>query len=331
MFIEKTSFVGEPVTVGKTDADANGNFKFDFEESLGVGTYRIRVGQKAIPLILDGTEKKIEINGDLNSLENFTYTVKGCKDTEALVSTFKKVMDNQMKPEEVQQYATKEASPLLGMVIALSYFRNNPSFLEVHKEIQKKMMDNKTYAPYATDYMNFINSVEQQAQVQKSSANIKVGEMAPEIALPNPDGKTLKLSDLKGKVVLLDFWASWCGPCRRSNPHVVEIYEKYNSQGFTVFSVSLDGMEDRIRASITDSNQLQEQEASAKKKWLDAIAKDNLKWKTHVSDLKKWDCQPAKMYGVNSIPRTFLLDKNGKIAVINPSPDMLEEEIKKLL
>ncbi len=119
-----------------------------------------------------------------------------------------------------------------------------------------------------------------------------VGNIAPELAFNDPEGKTRKLSDLRGKVVLLDFWASWCGPCRKENPHVVAMYHKYHDKGFEIFSVSLD---------------------KDKNAWKGAIAKDGLVWPNHVSDLKGWASAAAKIYGVNSIPCTFLLDREGHI------------------
>ncbi|MBK8295838.1 MAG: TlpA family protein disulfide reductase [Saprospiraceae bacterium] len=165
---------------------------------------------------------------------------------------------------------------------------------------------------------------------QEATESIKVGMPAPDINLPSPKGKSYKLSDLKGKVVLLDFWASWCGPCRRANPHVVEIYNKYKSKGFTVFSVSLDGVDSRTKQQLGSEAQVKEFSNRAKEAWVAAIEKDNLTWDTHVSDLKKWESDPAKIYGVQSIPKTFLIGKDGKIVAVNPR-DNLEEEILKVL
>jgi len=124
-----------------------------------------------------------------------------------------------------------------------------------------------------------------------SEASTMIGGLAPEIKLNGPDGKPVSLSSLRGKVVLIDFWASWCGPCRRENPNVVKMYQKYKDQGFEIFGVSLDN----------DAN-----------RWKAAIQGDGLTW-YHGSDLMGWKSRPAQMYQVHSIPATFLLDKEGKI------------------
>lgn len=137
-----------------------------------------------------------------------------------------------------------------------------------------------------------------------------VGDQAPDIALADSLGKILKLSSLRGKVVLIDFWASWCGPCRHENPTVVKAYQKYEPKGFTVFSVSLDQNRD---------------------KWLAAIKKDGLIWSNHVSDLKGWQSEGAALYKVSGIPATFLLDKEGKIVAKNLRGPALENKLKELL
>ncbi len=118
-----------------------------------------------------------------------------------------------------------------------------------------------------------------------------MGGVAPDFSQNDPEGTSISLSDLRGKVVLVDFWASWCGPCRRENPNVVRMYEKYKDKGFEILGVSLD---------------------RNKEKWLQAIDQDGLEW-LHVSDLKGWQNEVAKQYGVSSVPQTFLLDAEGKI------------------
>ena len=136
-----------------------------------------------------------------------------------------------------------------------------------------------------------------------------IGAVAPDLAFENPDGKVLKLSDLRGKYVLIDFWASWCGPCRKENPNVVKLYKQYHDKGFEVYSVSLD----------RDKNS-----------WIKAIEKDNLMWTNHVSDLKYWSSEGAKIYGVSSIPSTFLIDKEGHIIGKNLRGEELANKLKSI-
>lgn len=142
-----------------------------------------------------------------------------------------------------------------------------------------------------------------------SNAQLKVGDAAPEISLPDAKGNTLTLSSLKGKVVLVDFWASWCGPCRMSNPRVVKLYEKYKGKGFEVFAVSID---------------------SKKKDWLKAVKQDKITY-TQVNDKDGWEAASAAKYKVEEIPTTFLLDKNGVIVAVDLEGKALEEKLKELL
>lgn len=135
------------------------------------------------------------------------------------------------------------------------------------------------------------------------------GKQAPDFEQADVNGKPMKLSDLRGQVVLLDFWASWCGPCRRENPNVVALYEKYKDEGFTVMSVSLD---------------------KSKPRWLQAIEQDRLVWPNHVSDLKGWGNEAAAKYGVRGIPFTVLIDRDGNIIQTRLRGAALEAELAKL-
>jgi peroxiredoxin len=136
-----------------------------------------------------------------------------------------------------------------------------------------------------------------------------VGDKAPEISLKNPEGKEISLTEMEGKVVLLDFWASWCGPCRRENPHVVKVYNEFKDEGFTVYSVSLDKSKDR---------------------WMQAINQDGLIWPNHVSDLSSWKSAGAQTYRVSSIPSTFLIDENGVIIAKNLRGQQLHNKLEEI-
>lgn len=187
----------------------------------------------------------------------------------------------------------------IAVLMFLDIFKRDQN-VALHKDVVKALSQNYPTHPL----------VQERVKIEASApASTAVGAEAPELEYPNPEGKMMRLSDLRGKVVLIDFWASWCRPCRMENPNVVKLYNKYKDKGFDVFSVSLDSNRDS---------------------WMAAIVADKLTWPNHVSDLKKWGSAGAKLYGVSSIPCTFLVDKDGKILAKNLRGAALERALKEI-
>lgn len=168
---------------------------------------------------------------------------------------------------------------------------------KVYAALDQRIKDTKS----GKDISSYFNTVK----------NTQIGVQAIDFTQNDVNDKPVKLSDFKGKYVLLDFWASWCGPCRQENPNVVAAFNQYKDKGFTVLGVSLD-------------------RPGKKEAWLKAIADDKLTW-THVSDLKFWDNAVAKQYGILSIPANFLIDPNGKIVAKGLRGDALKEKLALLL
>ena len=170
-----------------------------------------------------------------------------------------------------------------------------------------------TFVKYGEQYLDKYGAEETQ-QIVNLRTNVNklkslvIGGEAPDFSMKTPEGESMKLSDLRGKIVMVDFWASWCGPCRRENPNVVALYNKYNEKGFEILGVSLD---------------------RTKKPWLQAIEKDGLTWH-HVSDLKGWKNEVAQMYNVTSIPQTLLLDQEGKIIARNLRGEALAQRLAEI-
>ncbi len=171
-------------------------------------------------------------------------------------------------------------------------------YLDVHIKLAKSLVPYQKN-PYVLQYIKNVNSY----------SKTHIGAIAPEIALPSPKGDTIRLSSLRGKYVLVDFWASWCRPCRVESPNLVAAYNKYHDKGFTIFSVSLD---------------------NNRQSWINAIEKDDLGQWYHVSDLKGWHSSAAAAYGVTSIPSNFLLDPQGKIIARNLRGQKLQQTLEQI-
>lgn len=211
----------------------------------------------------------------------------------------------------VQQHMSSPA--VLAALNRLNIQQELPLFQQVRDSL-------RTTIPHSNYFITFRDQVDRMAQQALAAKQqeeqqamldnlIPVGSVAPDFSQATPDGQQLSLSSLRGKVVLIDFWASWCRPCRMENPNVVRVYNRYKDKGFEILGVSLDKTKDA---------------------WTGAIQQDGLAWK-HVSDLAFWNNAVAQQYGVSSIPYTVLLDREGKVLAKNLRGPALEAKLAEVL
>lgn len=340
VYFDQVFFNNQANPIEKANIDSIGVFELNVS-NLKAGIYRLRIKDQRIMMIFDGSESTITINAELKQIPNLIYEINGSTNSSLYKNIGRQLFalsrKSNLKEANIQEMVDTTSNPLVSALWAntvlppaqILVYPNPEDILTIHETAIKKISAVNSDSRYVQDYLAVLSPARTQLAMQK----IRVGVQAPDISLPSPDGKIYSLSDLRGKVVLLDFWASWCRPCRMNNPEVVRIYNKYKYRGFTVFSVSLDGLDEmtkrRFGGDEVRAAQFVEME---KQKWQNAIKQDNLTWKYHVSDLKKWDCAPAKDYGVTGIPKTFLLDKEGKIVAIDPHrTNSLEIELERLL
>jgi peroxiredoxin len=328
VYLEKIT--GQAIMIDSFIIGSNGKFKF-VGTAEKPGVYRLNFGNvRALDLVLDNTSK-VEVNIDakmrmdeyevkgseaslkikeINKILYDTYKVveglqneyaamaEGFESNEAKIALLEKkyqdAMDNQVKL--IKEFTDKNNDAIID-IYAVSYLNIDENF-EFIKSVVDKHKATIAESDYTQEYANKLDSY----------ASLAIGKIAPDIALNDPNGKEIKLSSLRGKVVLLDFWASWCGPCRQENPNNVKLYKEYNAKGFEIYGVSLD---------------------KNKEDWTKAIMQDQLTW-THVSDLKFWQSDAAATYKVESIPATFLLDQDGKILAKNLRGEQLAQFLKKL-
>ena len=341
IYLEKLAQQGVS-KVDSTTINEKGEFLMN-SFSPSIGFYRLRITDANFAMMVLDSAQKVSITGDARDLGN-TFKVEGSPDTKlfleynALAQNQKRRTDSLenifrtalvtmkldslradslskvlQKPYEdmSKEYSEVVANKIKGnassfaSIMAIQQLRPE-EYLDVFVALDKGLTEKY---PDNTDIKSFHGMVQQTAMMVSKTEAIKVGNEAPELILPMPNDKELALSSLRGKVVLIDFWASWCGPCRKEMPNVKKAYEKYKSKGFEIYGVSLDKERDA---------------------WLEAISKDGLTW-PQVSDLKFWQSEAAQIYAVQSIPFTVLIDKDGKILATELRGAELEKKLAEIL
>lgn len=315
--------------------DDKGEFKMD-AKIAEIGFYRLKITDRNFATFIFSPNDNVKVTGNVENLGN-SYTVQGSAESQLFWELNKASVANYGKRDSLQklfqsfvnsakmdstridsisnalekpytalidqhnQYLKKFIESNLTSFASLAAIQQLPAeqFGDLYKKLDAELI--KKY-PNSSYTKSFHDSFVKQNQ-------ISIGSMAPEINMNTPEGKPLALSSLKGKIVLVDFWASWCGPCRAENPNVVEAYNKYVGKGFDIYSVSLD-------------RELE--------KWKAAIEKDHLVWKNHVSDLKYWQSPVVKLYNFESIPTNVLIDKQGKIIAKNLRGAELEKKLAEI-
>lgn len=325
------------VNVAETTTDGSGNYEIDGNiPSMGIYSLVVGKSETGTIVIPIDVNDRVVISGDIKSF-SAQAQVSGTKWAKPYVAyqrmllefsqKYMATVDESYSEEEIKQaekkitdyvikQVKKDPSNPVNIVLAARLFPTEDEGFggyDMAKMEVLNIMNTAFQAKYPTSPItgslnSMIGSIEQQYEKYQASTSGNV--TAPEISLPDLNGKQLRLSDLKGKVVLIDFWASWCGPCRKENPNVVRLYKKYNSKGFEILSVSLD----------TD-----------KAAWKQAVQSDGLVWKNHVSDLMGWQTPLVQQYGISGIPYTVLIDGEGKIIGIGLRGAQLEQKLEEVL
>ena len=326
----------EPINIDTLKINAKtGEFSQKIKMSETTGLYVLIMGQWQNIFIPAKNKDAITLtHKEIADNPKGTWDVNGSEDVKKIIAYNLKeqaLQEKYLKPLEARYQAAVQSGNEAEVEKIRDEFMTKiaPS---LKKEMNAYVFENflgsfaTTYLAYRWDteseplYMEKLNTPFQKAFGKESIAKsineryesfskLGIGGVAPEISEMSPDGKKIALSSLRGKYVLLDFWAAWCGPCRQENPNVVAAYEKYKNKGFTVYGVSLDDSKDA---------------------WIKAIEKDKLTW-SNVSDLKKWTSTVAKLYAVKGIPMNFLLDKDGKIIAKNLRGKALEDKLAEVL
>lgn len=332
--IEKFDSNSKFTPLRDTIIGSDGTFNLDLPNSKPGDLIQIRIGTRNRVYLTNTGEDAVSINAELTKMRFYEYAIgESSPNNIALTNLMNKLATRTTNPTTIDDYLSTSTDAVGAAFVCMNTKQNGSdediaAFDKAIQNLQTKYPESDMITPMITLKGQLV-----QKKAMEAQNPIKVGNSAPNISMANPNGKEYSLEELKGQIVLLDFWASWCGPCRRENPNVVRVYEQYKNQGFTVFSVSLDGLDSRSKARYNgDENRIEAELEKSRQKWVAAIEKDGLPWEYHVSDLKKWESAAGRLYGVRSIPYTVLIDRDGKIAATKlRGAEQIEAELKKLL
>jgi peroxiredoxin len=335
VYLETQTDLG-PVSLD-TAVVENGKFKFEgkLKEGIELAFVRIETLNGSVPMILENGDISVEFNKD--TIQN--SKIGGTKNNDHFQNynnesqvIYKKMMKFQVDNQEKMAAAQQAQDTVSINLLMKDYNKFQDDMNEQSKKFITKnpdafvsglLLENFLMRNYLTpeEVKGYFAKLDKSVVESKSGKNIKkmldsmtsvnIGSVAPDFSAPSPDGKMISLKESMGKVTLIDFWASWCGPCRQENPNVVALYNEFHDKGLNIIGVSLD------------------KEGDAQK-WKDAIAKDGLTW-NHISNLKHWKEPIAEQYNVKSIPATFLLDASGKIVAKDLRGEELKAKVKELL
>ncbi len=302
---------GNSIMINSISLDSDGSFSIEVPNAEKA-TYLLLYDVKLYPFIYDGTDKEIEINAVADNQNKGDYSVTGSEGSRMLQQYYKKVNDGSMTKKDFEELASSPDHPYLQSFLTSRFLNYGQGTLGIHGKVFQNLKAANQNSKLIPNYALRIEreKAKMRKPVTNNSGGLQVGAMAPDIALPNPDGEMMKLSDLRGKVVLVDFWASWCGPCRKyGNPKLVKLYKKYDKEKFAIMNVALERGANNSR-------------------WVSAIEQDGLVWPYQVVDTKR---EFSPLYGASRIPRIYVIDKEGKLAAINPQSPELEKTIEKLM
>ena len=341
--------VNDLITIDSAKIDDKGSFHFSGKieepnfymiekDQQNYITLVLNPGEK-VSITGDATNllKDYDVKGSKDSKLLMEYTGELMKSIEELNALNKVYQDSINSPnlQQILQELTVKSEEITQKMrtYTISFVKENPaslaSLMALYQQLAPRqyilnpetdlkyyqLVDSTLFSlypdsdPVKTLHTHVASMIESKKIAEMRTNAVRTGSVPPEIALPSPKGDTIRLSSTKGKVVLLDFWASWCSPCRMENPNLVSNYKKYHDQGFEIFQVSLD---------------------KTRENWLKGIKDDHLGSWIHVSDLKYWQSSVVPLYGIQGIPTNFLLDREGKVIANNLRGPALSAKLKEI-